>query len=136
MKKRSLKWKSGYARIFSRHPSHSILRNKILTKLKVYIRFGSLTETKGRRPDIEINTVQSIINTMNKLTMKRLFRTAKVRSPVFYELSTTGVSYLDKDSQLIILTDDEFVKQASYPLIAKLMYRSRGQGMKKLANGS
>lgn len=107
------KWKSRYLRVLSRHPSHSVLRNAIrVPKGKLCVlRLGSVTPTNMY--DLEINTVQSIENTANKRRMKELFVEAGVSSPKFYP--------------------DVFEAEVDvFPVLAKLTYRSRGAGMKKL----
>jgi hypothetical protein len=66
-----------YAQIRSRHPSHSVVRNKIKLPFRTVIRFGSTTELEdtidkgGGR--IEINTVEAIKNSASKLRMKNCF---------------------------------------------------------------
>lgn len=108
-------WNKRTLRVLSRHPSHKIVRNAIrVPKGKLCVaRFGSVTPTKNY--DLEINTVQSIENTSNKLRMKQLFREAGVSSPEFY-------------TDIFNCTIEKF------PILAKLAYRSRGAGMRKINN--
>jgi glutathione synthase/RimK-type ligase-like ATP-grasp enzyme len=105
-----------YAKIRSRHSSHNVLRKaKQLRFLKpVIIRLGS--STAGQPGDIEINTVQAIKNCSDKLLMKELFAKAKVKSPNFFNV-------------------EEVLKtEVKYPLVKKLKFRSRGQGMQLVNN--
>lgn len=63
--------KRGYVRVLSRHPSHSReFRNQIPTKRSVCWRLGSITPTNNA---IQINTVEAVENSMDKLRMKQLF---------------------------------------------------------------
>jgi D-alanine-D-alanine ligase-like ATP-grasp enzyme len=124
------KWKKDTVRVFSKHPTHDeLLRNaiKIPKGKSAVIRLGS-TRRINYTPDLEINTVASIINTSNKIRMKRLFREANIKSPEFYEFSGNNVVYKGET-----ISFQQFIdKDLSYPLIAKLERRSRGQGMRKL----
>lgn len=105
-----------YARIRSRHDTHDALRRNpaLRFKLPVIIRFGSLTE--GKADDIQINTVESIQNCSNKIRMKELFSEGKIKSPKFFSV------------------DDVTKKKVHFPLVKKLFFRSRGQGMKLINN--
>ena len=74
--------------ILSRHPSHDVLRlkHKKIAALpyRSVIRFGSSTEVEdtvakgGNR--IEINTVQAIKTSANKLLMKQKFTEANIKT--------------------------------------------------------
>ena len=128
-----IKWQKGYVRVFSRHPSHSPLRNSIKTLGKeVIIRLGSVT-SPTYVPDIEINTVESIENTKNKYTMKKLFRQAGVSSPKFYALFNNHAGKWH-DNRFVHISFEDLANEISYPILAKRTYRSRGAGMKKLNN--
>lgn len=108
--------------ILSRHPSHDCLRAKFKnTSLLPYqsvIRFGSSTEIDdtvangGKR--IEINTVESIKNSANKLLMKQKFQQANV-----------------KTAEWIQYTNLETLKGWSsekFPIVAKSHFGSKGKG--------
>jgi glutathione synthase/RimK-type ligase-like ATP-grasp enzyme len=105
--------------ILSRHPSHNILRlkHKKIAALpyRSVIRFGSSTEVEdtvvkgGNR--IEINTVDAIKISANKLLMKQKFEEAGVKTaPWRQHCPIEG------------LTDLEF------PIVAKAHYGSKGKG--------
>ena len=74
--------------ILSRHPSHNCLRantkNIVPLPYRAVVRFGSTTEVDdtiangGNR--IEINTVESIKNSANKLLMKQKFQQVAVKT--------------------------------------------------------
>ena len=109
-------------KVRSRHPSHQPLREKELWagKLRPFrsvIRLGSTTELDdtvsngGRR--IEVNTVEAIENSSNKLRMKELFAKANVVSSNFVKGSS-----LKKDAPPFQL-----------PIVMKQNFHSRGRGM-------
>lgn len=105
--------------ILSRHPSHDILRlkHKKIAALpyRSVIRFGSSTEIEdtvakgGNR--IEINTVNAIKISANKLLMKQKFAEAGVRTANWRQ-----------HCPIEGLTDLEF------PIVAKAHYGSKGKG--------
>lgn len=105
--------------ILSRHPSHDILRlkHKKIAALpyRSVIRFGSSTEVEdsvvkgGKR--IEINTVDAIKISANKLLMKQKFIEAGVKTA---EMWTDGA-----------LND---WSRERYPIVAKAHYGSKGKG--------
>ena len=105
--------------ILSRHPSHDILRlkHKKIQPLKYrsVVRFGSSTEVPdtvakgGNR--IEINTVDAIKISANKLLMKQKFTEAGVRTANWRQ-----------HCPIEGLTDLEF------PIVAKAHYGSKGKG--------
>ena len=105
--------------ILSRHPSHDILRlkHKKIAALpyRSVIRFGSSTEVEdttakgGNR--IEINTVDAIKISANKLLMKQKFTEAGVRTANWRQ-----------HCPIEGLTDLEF------PIVAKAHYGSKGKG--------
>lgn len=105
--------------ILSRHPSHDILRlkHKKIAALpyRSVIRFGSSTEVEdtvakgGNR--IEINTVEAIKISANKLLMKQKFTEAGVRTANWRQ-----------HCPIEGLTDLEF------PIVAKAHYGSKGKG--------
>ncbi len=105
--------------ILSRHPSHDILRlkHKKIAALpyRSVIRFGSSTEVEdtvakgGNR--IEINTIDAIKISANKLLMKQKFTEAGVRTANWRQ-----------HCPIEGLTDLEF------PIVAKAHYGSKGKG--------
>lgn len=125
--------------IKSRHPSHSILRNS-LPKLPVrsVVRLGSLTEfedvAKGTR--IEINSVQAIKNSSNKLLMKQCFSKADVRTADWWTIYKGGDEF--KGVLLTCKNNNEeplnTFKDLPFPIVAKHIYGSRGEGNFKLDN--
>jgi glutathione synthase/RimK-type ligase-like ATP-grasp enzyme len=105
-----------FAKIKSRHPTHRVLRkNKLLLfDKKVVIRLGSTTASLPGT--IELNSVESIKNCSDKLRMKELFEKAKLRSPKYATIADIKPGLLQ------------------YPIIKKIRFRSRGQGMVYIEN--
>jgi hypothetical protein len=115
--------------IRSRHPSHNILRSS-LPKLpfKSVVRLGSTTElddvvSKGGSR-MELNSVQGVKNSANKLLMKQCFTAAEVQTADWYT-ATAGNFYL----QSTFVGID--INALPYPIISKSLYGSRGIGNAK-----
>lgn len=109
------------ATVFSRHPSHKSIRGVLRTRRRAAIRLGSQTPSISV---IQINSVEAIKNSSNKLVMKDIFREAEVTSPNHWKLSIDG-----------LVDDTPYTEvELSYPILAKRSFRSRGVGMKKLNN--
>lgn len=125
-------WDKTRLRVLSRHPSHKVIRNLVLmpNNMTGVCRLGSTTPGAY---DVEINTVQSVENTMDKLKMKQFFRTANVQSPEFFTIDNTHVKSYENGSYKNY-THSQFSNKAKYPLIAKKTFRSRGQGMVRIDN--
>lgn len=128
---RKSSWDKDYLRVLSRHPSHKILRNSILMPegLIGVCRLGSQTEMAV---DVEINSIQSVVNCANKLEMKKLFKRAGVNSPEFVVLNNNNCASYNEDGSYTFkgfeyLRENYIEKGIS--LLGKLTYRSRGQGM-------
>lgn len=121
------RWQKGTLRVFSRHPSHNCLRNFFEVPVTTCLRLGSITENNSV---IQINTVQSIQNCMDKLKMKNIFQKAGVRSPNHYTVYNNGsvVTTTAEGNRFISLDN------IKYPVLAKRTFRSRGAGMKKILN--
>ena len=102
-----------YLRVFSRHPSHKILRDSIEVPTHSVVRFGSTTLSKA---PVQINSVTAIQNCTDKRRMKQLFIENNVETPEIIEI----IPQLEYDF--------------SRPLVAKRSFRSRGKGMKLLTS--
>ncbi len=110
------------SKIRTRHPSHALLRAKlVMLPFKSVVRLGSTTNVPdtvsngGTR--IEINTTTAIGNSASKFKMKDCFKEHDVKTAEFYKI---------KEVKDTLDTWDIF------PLIAKINFGSRGRGMKKL----
>lgn len=112
-----------YLRIFSRHPSVKGLREAILIKgSKVVYRHGSTTAGEIKK---EINSVQSVKNSADKLLMKQAFDRAGVSHAVWLPLNTVRNNKPKFDEFLKQL---EFGKDKNSFLIIKHRMGSRGSG--------
>ena len=103
--------------IFSRHPSHNVLRRKVLVPaaMRAVVRFGSTTESSIEK---ELNPIEGVRNSSSKLRMKTCFDQAEVKTAQWWR-TPLEVEALD---------------EIPFPIIAKRVYGSRGEGMKKLNN--
>ena len=125
-----LKYKLYYPRIYSRHPSHSILRAKNQTlpllPFRSVIRLGSSTESDGR---LEINTVEAVKNSASKLLMKQKFTEAGVKTAEWFTYKfSQGKNWFWRNNSEIDLVD---ILEISFPLVAKSHFGSRGIGNTK-----
>jgi len=119
-----------YAQIRSRHPSHSVVRNKIKLPFRTVIRFGSTTELEdtidkgGGR--IEINTVEAIKNSASKLRMKNCFTKAGVKTADWWTLNQkiSGVTFHNNGDA----NKSCVISELPYPIVAKHHFGSRGNG--------
>jgi glutathione synthase/RimK-type ligase-like ATP-grasp enzyme len=100
--------------IRSRHPSHNVFRRVLKSDRSVVIRLGSTTKLQ-KEYDLEINSVDAITKSSNKLLMKREFNS--------HQVPTTNWSYNISEYLTNINT---------FPVIAKNVYGSRGTGNHKL----
>lgn len=119
--------------VFSRHPTHNILRrnNKTLPLLpfRSVVRLGSTTDIEdsvtngGRR--IECNTIQAVKNSSNKLLMKQCFTKNDVETADWWTYSIKDSQFFKSDGNggEINLTDT-----LPYPIVAKHIFGSRNNG--------
>lgn len=135
----SNKYKFFRPRIRSRHPSHNVLRAKNKTlplfPFKSIIRFGSTTDLKdtvtngGNR--IEVNTIQSVKNSANKLLMKECFTENNVKTAnwFIYAINRTD----NENNPFFNVADNTFssIENLPFPIISKHIKGSRGTGNKK-----
>tara|TARA_R110000851_G_scaffold197269_1_gene348321 strand:- start:1619 stop:2485 length:867 start_codon:yes stop_codon:yes gene_type:complete len=127
--------------IKSRHPSHSKLRSRngrllSLLPFKSVIRFGSSKELDdtiingGSR--IELNSIEAIKNSSNKLLMKECFTNNKVKTADWWTYNNIEKlfqpEFSDEELEMYELND------LSYPIISKHIRGSRGTGNKKHDN--
>lgn len=111
--------------IFSRHPSHGVLRRRYknlpLFPHRTLIRFGSTTETPEYivAPFVEINTVESIKTSANKLKMKEAFDTVNVRTAPWFTVQNRAE---------LFATAKMITRDWTGKLVCKAIYGSRGRG--------
>jgi len=87
-------------------------------------RHGSVTDTTHPK---EINSVQSVLNSKDKLKMKQLFNGK--HNPDFYYWDTNEDMWCDGKPEPTFYADENLLEHISFPVLTKLQYRSRGQGM-------
>ena len=111
-------------RIRSRHPSHNVLRhtenNLPMMPFRSRIRLGSTNEL--RKPDefpvVELNSIEAIKNSSNKLRMKSCFTEKGVKTADWWMLRQDMINL-------------EYLSGLPFPIISKSLFGSRGLGNKK-----
>lgn len=98
------------AQILSKHKTHKVLENLIITKVPAEVRFGWTGDSSANVGQVIINEPDAIRNVSNKYTMKTIFRENNIPSPNFYLL-------------------EELPNPVRFPLIAKKRFHSKGRGM-------
>ena len=109
--------------IRSRHPSHNCLRSRTknlpLFRFRTIVRLGSITEVNNNQYQVEINSIQSIKNSSNKLLMKEKFLEANVR---------TADWNIYNNLESLIIGAQAITETWSSALVAKAHYGSKGRG--------
>lgn len=138
--------------ILSRHPTHDPLRLKHkllpLLKFRSVIRLGSTTEVEDKR--IELNNIQSIKNSANKLLMKQCFTEGNIITADWAVIrqGAVGLAWCNYDFHTKV-EENRFDSNFrfwenngsigaqcpfDYPIVAKHIFGSRGNGNYKLNN--
>lgn len=111
-----------FARIRTKNYSANPLRRSIETDYRAVVRLGSLTPLdrifKTPRTAIEINTVDAINNSRNKLLMKTCFASGKVPQAEWW-----------RDTGFLNVRDD-----IKFPLVVKRVFGFQGRGMELINN--
>ena len=112
-------------RIRSRHPSHEPLRTQLpKLPIRTVVRLGSTTvlDLGPKKQIIEINTVEAVKNSANKLLMKHCFDVEGVK---------TADWWVKEENNFLKEGDEEQVSTLEtlpYPIVAKHIFGSRGTG--------
>jgi len=115
-----------YLRVLSRHPSHQVLRspkNKsrpgkgLLLKFKSVIRLGS---TSPSNIPIQINSIEAVKNSSNKLLMKECFKESGVKTADWDTLN----NFINFDDEGIVFKEQTIL----FPIVIKHIYGSRNNG--------
>lgn len=113
--------KKRFAKIRTSNYTARPLRKSILVDCKAIVRLGSLTSTEsifpGTRDVIEINTVEAIQNSRNKLRMKECFKKLDIPQAEWWD---SYQSLAHNEGSL------------SYPLVVKRIFGFQGRGMQLL----
>jgi RimK-like ATP-grasp domain len=108
-------------RVFSRHPSHDVLRNnKLLFPFLACVRLGSTTQG-NLKYDVEINSIRAIEISANKRLMKQKFEEGDIATAIWYE----NLNDLMQN-----------INDVKFPIVAKNIFGSRGTGNYLLQNRS
>jgi hypothetical protein len=114
--------------IFSRHPSHSPLRKSgELLPFRSVMRLGSTTPSNPRLNRIELNSIESVKISSNKLLMKRKFTEAGVQTANWWTIGAGNVAIPNGVGQ-----QGSAFSDLPFPIIAKHVRGSRGEGNYKL----
>lgn len=130
IKKRRKKATSWRPHIRSRHPSHNVLRrytgNLPLLEFKSIIRLGSTTELKASflEDRIELNSVESIKNSSDKLKMKNCFTENNVITADWWSYDNQGNIFIPNG----IGDQGRCINDLPFPIISKSLKGSRGRG--------
>jgi len=112
-----------FAKIRTSNHTASPLRKSILVDCPAVVRLGSLTSTPevfpGIRNVVEINTVEAIQNSRNKLRMKECFKRLNIPQASWW------------DSYQALAHDEN---PLPYPLVVKRVFGFQGRGMQLLRN--
>lgn len=103
-----------------RRGSHFQLMSGVLLPFRSIVRFGSQTKFRNEHMlgRIEVNSVEAIRNSSNKIHMKNIFAQNGIKSPKHFLCE--GTTTLPSGWK--------------FPVVAKLCYRSGGRGMVKIDN--
>lgn len=117
--------------IRSRHPSHDVLRKAIRVTRPTMLRLGSKTETlidRRGNPYREINTVDAVTNSANKLLMKEAFTDNGVRTADWFIFQDDGCLTQIVKSEENLVAIPFTLSDLPYPVVAKHKFGSRGTG--------
>lgn len=104
--------------VFSRHPSHRVLRNNLpKMNFRSILRLGSERIMEDGKNRIELNSIDSINISKNKRLMKEKFNEAGVSTPPWVNANSLN----DLNNKI----NNE---QIRFPLVCKSLYGSRGEG--------
>ena len=120
-------------KVFSRHGTHNMLRESgLMFDKKTLIRLGSETIPR-RRFEVEINSVDAIKTSANKLFMKQDFTRAGVNTSnwYFWHENSLAKPICIEGGWMLTKNGCNF-NDLSYPIVAKHIYGSRGTGNYKL----
>lgn len=136
--------------IRTRHPSYNWLKQElkgVYSKFRILIRFGSTTSLREAYPTktqeqlskvIQINSIEGIKNSSNKLLMKQCFTIVGIKTADWFRFSTEGANWLNMKSFLKPENEGDGenlnINDLPYPIISKHIYGSRGTGNQLINN--
>jgi glutathione synthase/RimK-type ligase-like ATP-grasp enzyme len=122
----------------SRHNTHDTIRGKLgMYPKRVIVRLGSTTPNAtaypkaNGRPIVEINPVEGVKNSANKLRMKTCFTRAGIQTAPWYVVNNAGNGWkkvigCDDNGGLIYMA----TQGIEFPVVTKHIFGSRGTGNK------
>lgn len=117
--------------IRSRHPSHNSLRTANIEKLpfRSVVRLGSttpLSEIPNSANRVELNTVEAIKTSSNKLLMKQAFDRAEASTAPWAEAN--AMNAVTEEGVSFNRTSGNNPDSINFPIVAKAKYGSKGKG--------
>jgi len=136
----SNKTKKRFVIVRTKNRSADPLRRSIETDRRVVLRLGSRTplsdiyRRRVPRDVIEINSIEAVINSRDKLLMKRCFASRGVPQADAYLIGDSGFIPFIIDSKLVEDADPVLDDKLPYPVLAKRRVGYQGRGMQKLSD--
>jgi glutathione synthase/RimK-type ligase-like ATP-grasp enzyme len=109
--------------IFSRHPTHDVLRGKLVSKVTACIRLGSTTESDAA---IQINSEAGVRTSSDKRAMKAGFARLEVKTPKAALYTRNFV--INTREQTINWKVINELYSLKFPIVLKNRFGSRGTG--------
>ena len=123
--KKPIKTKDGYyLQVFSRHPSHNILRRKIVFPFPTSIRFGSTNRGNKEYYVVELNSPDAVRTSSDKLAMKIAFKNGGVKTANW--IGNVSEHEIKKEDEKHYLCVGD--KKLKFPIVTKHRHGSRGTG--------
>lgn len=117
-------------RIRSRHPSHDAIRGRLpRLPFRSVVRLGSTTslaEIANGKSMIELNTVEAIKTSSNKLLMKQAFDRAEASTASWAEANTMNA--VTEEGVAFNRTSGHNPDFINFPIVAKAKFGSKGKG--------
>lgn len=107
-------------KVFSRHPSHNVIRD-IRASKRILVRFGSITAAPQNKSYIELNKPEAVANSASKFRMKELFTHDNVKT-------ATWIIPTNQENLNNWIRENEFSEGTKF--ITKSEFGSRGVGLK------
>lgn len=126
MKLKTKKITKFFSRIRSRHPSHDVFRKFFKFSVRSVIRFGSTTVEDV---DYELNSIEAVKNSSNKLKMKELFVDNNIPTADWWT-TTDGELFTSYNQNINRCATNSL----PYPIVAKGIFGSRNSSNTLIQN--
>jgi len=117
-----------FAQIRTKNPSAAPLRRSIFVPCRTIVRLGSRTQLELSRSTIEVNSIDSIENSRDKLRMKECFSSFDIPQAEWW-IALNNTTYLRNNRD----TDTHF-DNLPFPLVGKQVVGFKGHGMQLIEN--